>query len=267
MDLSILADQALDFVINLGTALAIAVLALWLSGFLKRRIVRIGLKHEELDDTLFTFLGSLTRYTILAIATVFILGRFGVQTASLVALIGAAALAIGLALQGTLSNLAAGVMLIAFRPIKLGDFIEAGGHMGTVKDISLFNTELATLDNVQVIVPNNMIWNAAITNYSVYTTRRIQLIFGVSYGSDLQKVEEVVFATLASDDRVHAEPEHYVKVTALSASSVDFMVRVWCDSGDFLALKSDLTRAVKEAFDAAGIDIPFPTTTIIRADG
>ena len=105
MDLSILADQALDFVINLGTALAIAVLALWLSGFLKRRIVRIGLKHEELDDTLFTFLGSLTRYTILAIATVFILGRFGVQTASLVALIGAAALAIGLALQGTLSNL------------------------------------------------------------------------------------------------------------------------------------------------------------------
>ena len=158
-------------------------------------------------------------------------------------------------------------MLIAFRPIKLGDFIEAGGHMGTVKDISLFNTELATLDNVQVIVPNNMIWNAAITNYSVYTTRRIQLIFGVSYGSDLQKVEEVVFATLASDDRVHAEPEHYVKVTALSASSVDFMVRVWCDSGDFLALKSDLTRAVKEAFDAAGIDIPFPTTTIIRADG
>jgi small conductance mechanosensitive channel len=267
MDFMISTDQVMNFTVNVVAALVIAIGAMWFSGFVRRRIVKLGLKYKDLDDTLFTFLGSLARYAILAFAVIFILGKFGVQTTSLAAVVGAAGLAIGLALQGTLSNLAAGIMLVAFRPIKLGDFIEAGGHMGTVKDITLFNTELATLDNVQVIVPNGMIWNAAITNYSVYTTRRIQLMFGVSYGSDLKKAEEVIFATLAADDRVHSDPEHFVKVTTLGASSVDFMVRVWCDSSDFLALKSDLTRAVKEAFDAAGIDIPFPTTMVIRADG
>ena len=264
-DLPISTEVLTALALNVGGAIAIAIAALWLSGFVRRRIVRIAEKHEELDNTLFAFFASLARYTILAFAIVFILGRFGIQTTSLAALIGAAGLAIGLALQGTLSHLAAGVMLIAFRPMKIGDFIEAGGQSGTVKDITLFTTELATLDNVQITVPNGDIWSSAIKNYSVYPTRRADMLFGVSYDSDLKMAESTILAAIAADDRVHPEPEPFVKVTNLGDSSVDFTVRVWCDAGDFFNLKADLTRDVKERFDAAGIDIPFPTRTIHSA--
>ncbi|RME14942.1 MAG: mechanosensitive ion channel family protein, partial [Alphaproteobacteria bacterium] len=204
MEAPITAAAATEFAVNLGWALAIAVVALWVSGFAQRRIVALGLKYEELDATLFSFLASLARYTILALAAVFILGRFGIQTTSLVALIGAAGLAVGLALQGTLSHLAAGVMLVAFRPFRLGDFIEAGGFSGTVKAITLFNTELATADNVKIIVPNGNLWSAPITNYSVYPTRRAEMVFGVSYDSDLRRAEEEIRAAIAADTRVAA---------------------------------------------------------------
>ena len=263
--LSALAGMAVDYSVNIVTALIIAILALWLSGIVRRRIVALAKKYKHLDDTLFSFLGSLARYGILLLAGIFILGRFGIQTTSLAALLGAAGLAVGLALQGTLSHLAAGVMLIMFRPFKLGDFINAGGNSGTVKAITLFTTELATLDNVQIIVPNGAIWSQPITNFSVYTTRRIELIFGVSYGSDLARAEEAIRGVIAAEERIHADPEPFLKVTALNNSSVDFMLRVWCSAGDFFVLKADLTRAVKEAFDAADIEIPFPTTTIVQA--
>jgi len=266
-DISVQATLILDYTMNVATALLIAIAALWVAGLVRNRIIAIAKRYKHLDDTLFHFLGSLARYGVLTIAAIFILGRFGIQTTSLVALLGAAGLAVGLALQGTLSHLAAGVMLILFRPFKLGDFINAGGNSGTVKAITLFTTELATLDNVQIIVPNGNIWSQPITNFSVYQTRRIELIFGVSYGTDLARAEEAIRAVIAAEDRIHAEPEPFVKVTALNASSVDFMVRVWCAAGDFFTLKADLTRKVKEAFDAAQIDIPFPTTTIVQAKG
>jgi len=261
------ATIALDYSVNVATALVIAIAALWLSGAVRRRIVAVGLKYDHLDDTLFSFLGSLARYGVLTIAGIFILGRFGIQTTSLVALLGAAGLAIGLALQGTLSHLAAGVMLILFRPFKLGDVVEAGGHSGTVKAITLFTTEIATPDNVQIIVPNGTIWSASITNYSVYDTRRIELILGVSYGADLSVAEETIRGVIAAEPRVRPTPEPFVKVTALNASSVDFTVRVWCASSEMFGLKADLTRAMKEAFDGAGIEIPFPTTTVVQAKG
>jgi small conductance mechanosensitive channel len=194
-----------------------------------------------------------------------VLNTFGVQTTSVVAVIGAAGLAIGLALQGTLSNVAAGVMLILFRPIQVGDFVEVAGKMGTVKQINLNFTELADLSNVHVIVPNSEVWGNIITNYSVNKTRRAEWHFGVGYGANLKTAEEVIRSTIMSDPRAMAEPEPFIQVNNLGDSSVDFLVRVWCTAGDYFGFKADMTRRVKEALDEAGVDIPFPTRTIVQA--
>ncbi|WP_212523777.1 mechanosensitive ion channel domain-containing protein [Actibacterium sp. MT2.3-13A] len=249
---------------NAVSALAIALGALWLSGIARRRIAGMGEKNPRLDVTLMRFAGSVASYLIMAVAAIFILGRFGIETTSLAALLGAAGLAIGLALQGTLSNVAAGVMLIGFRPFKVGDYITAAGQSGTVSAVTLFTTELTTPDNVQIIVPNGDIFSSAITNYSYHKTRRCDLVFGVSYDSDLKTAETIIRDCIKADPRAHATPEPFVKVSNLGDSSVDFTVRVWCDSGDFWGLKFDLTRAVKEGFDTGGIEIPFPTQTVIR---
>ena len=227
-------------------------------------IISYSRQYEEIDETLFTFLGSLARYALLAFAGVFVLARFGIQTASLVAVIGAAGLAIGLALQGTLANLAAGVMLVIFRPFKIGDYVEVGGQGGTVKGVNLFTTELATPDNVQVILPNGQVFGSEIKNYSFHDTRRVDLVFGVSYSSDLKVAEGILGGLVAADDRILTVPESFVKVTNLGESSVDFTVRVWVDAADYWDVKFDLTRQAKDAFDAGGIDIPFPTTTVVR---
>lgn len=249
---------------NLIAAIAMLLATIFLAGFVKRRIEGISQRHPRLDDTLFTFLGNLARYAVLAFGLVFVLNRFGVQTASIIAVIGAAGLAIGLALQGTLSNIAAGVMIIIFRPFNKGQFVEVAGKMGTVRDISIFTTELASLDNVQHVIPNSEVWGRVITNFSAYPTRRIEWIFGVSYGANLADAERIIRDVLFADPRALAEPEPWVQVTALGDFSVDFTVRVWCQAGDFWAFKTDGTRAVKEAFDAAGIEIPFPTRTVIE---
>ena len=257
-------DTLVNIIINIGYALAIGFGAIWASGFAKKKIDELGVKHQELDVTLMRFFGSVARYAIIALAVIFILGRFGIETTSLAALVGAAGLAIGLALQGTLSNVAAGVMLVGFRPFKVGDYVEAGGQAGTVSGITLFTTELTTPDNVQIILPNGDVFGSAITNYSYHDTRRVDFLFGVSYASDLKLAEETIRACIEADDRAHGDPEPLVKVSNLGGSSVDFTVRVWCNSGDYWNLKFDLTRAVKEAFDANNIDIPFPTQTVIH---
>ena len=258
----------MEWYIELGMNVLIAVAifagALWLSGLAKKRIVWLGLKYEELDDTLFIFLASLARYAILAIALTFVLSRFGIQTTSLVALLGAAGLAIGLALQGTLSNLAAGVMLLGFRPFKMDDFVDVAGHSGTVKAINLFTTELATSDNVQVTVPNGDIWASSIVNYSFYDKRRSDLTVGVSYDADLKKAEAVLLKIIKVDDRALADPEPFVKVTNLGDSSVDFSMRVWAMKEDFWEMRHAMIREIKEQFDKAGIDIPYPTETQIQ---
>lgn len=255
-----------ELILNVVYAGAILAAAVWLGGLLKKIIVSYAREYEEIDETLFTFLGSIARYALLAFAGIFVLARFGIQTASLVAVIGAAGLAIGLALQGTLANLAAGVMLVVFRPFKIGDFVELGGFAGTVKNVSLFTTELATPDNVQIILPNGQVFGAAIKNYSFHDTRRVDLIFGVSYGSDLKAAERILNELVNADDRILSDPETFVKVTNLGDSSVDFTVRAWVDADDYWDVKFDLTRNAKDAFDKGGIEIPFPTTTIVRAN-
>lgn len=258
-------DWVTALALNLVSALAIVIVTFWLAKWVSRRIAKLALKHEELDDTTFVFLGRVVYFVILALGATVVLGRFGVQTTSIVTMLGAAGLAVGLALQGALSNFAAGFLLVVFRPFSKGDFITVGGESGTVKEISIFVTELATPDNVKIIVPNSQVWGNSITNYSAYDTRRVDFVFGVSYGSDLKKAESIINDLIAKDDRVHSDPEPFVKVGALNDSSVDFTVRIWCASEDYWGIKFDLTRAVKDEFDAQGIDIPFPTTTIVQA--
>ena len=257
-------DRALQLGINVVVAALILIVAFWVSGRVKRFLSQVGDTRPEIDDTLFTFLGSIARYLILALAFIFVLNRFGIQTTSLVALLGAAGLAIGLALQGTLSNIAAGVMLVVFRPFKMGQFVELAGYSGTVKSITLFTTEIATLDNVQITIPNGQVWDSAIKNYSAYNTRMIDLTIGVSYSADLKKAETLLMNIITSDPRSHTTPDPFVKVTNLGDSSVDFKVRVWTNASDNWALKCDIIRAIKDSFDAHGIEIPFPTQTIIQ---
>jgi small conductance mechanosensitive channel len=254
-----------QYAINILVAIIILGAGFWASGWAGNLIRHMAMKYPQLDVTLFGFLASLARWVIVAVTIIVVLGQFGVETTSLIALIGVAGLAIGLALQGTLSNLAAGVMLLIFRPFKVGDFITAGGHSGTVEEISLFTSSLISPDNVLTIVPNGDIWSGAVTNFSARDTRRLDLVFGVSYGSDLRAAEQALRDVIAEDDRILSEPaEPFVAVTDLGASSVDFTIRVWCATSDYWALRFHMLQAVKETFDARGIEIPFPTTTIVR---
>ena len=255
------------YIINGLVAIGILLAGLFIAGRVGAFVRHLGREYPQLDVTLFGFLGALARWGIIALTVVIVLSQFGIETTSLIALVGAAGLAVGLALQGTLSNLAAGVMLLVFRPFKVGDYVTAGGHSGTIEEISLFTTTMVAPDNVVTIVPNGDIWASAVTNYSAREERRLDLVFGVSYGSDLKAAEQVLREVIEAEERIQADPaEPFVAVTNLGDSSVDFTIRVWCRSDDYWTLKFDLLRRVKEAFDARGIEIPFPTTTIVRAE-
>jgi len=258
-----------EFLVGVGgnvlAALMILLAGFTVAGWARRRVQKVGLKYESLDDTLFNFLGNILRYLIIAFAVMFVLNTFGVQTTSVVAIIGAASLAIGLALQGTLSNVAAGVMIIIFRPVKLGDFVEINDKMGTIKDITLNFVELASGSNLQIFIPNSEVWGNTITNYSGYDLRRAEWSFGVGYGANLADAERIIRDTILADPRSMQDPEPFIQVNNLNASSVDFLVRVWCQAADHFTYKADMKRAVKEALDAGGVDIPFPTRTIINA--
>ncbi|MEJ6404619.1 mechanosensitive ion channel family protein [Yoonia sp. 2307UL14-13] len=246
-------------------AILILIVGFIIGGWARKRLVRLGEKHRHLDETLFNFLGNIARYVVVGFAFLFVLNTFGVQTTSVIAVIGAAGLAIGLALQGTLSNVAAGVMIVFFRPIKINDFVEVNGQMGTVKDITLNYTELASIGNVQIIIPNSEVWGNTIVNYSTYPLRRAEWTFGVGYGVNLKQAEDVIRNTIMSDERSKSDPEPFIQVNNLGSSSVDFLVRVWCDSAVYFAYQADMKRQVKEALDAANINIPFPTRTIVSA--
>lgn len=250
---------------NVLAALLILIIGFMIGGWVRKRLVNLGEKHKHLDVTLFNFLGNVARYIVIGFAFLFVLNTFGVQTTSVIAVIGAAGLAIGLALQGTLSNVAAGVMIVFFRPIKIGDFVEVNDQMGTVKDITLNYTELASIGNVQIIIPNSEVWGNTIVNYSTYPLRRAEWTFGVGYGVNLKRAEDVIRDTIMADERSMSDPEPFIQVNNLGNSSVDFLVRVWCDSAVYFAYQADMKRKVKEALDAANINIPFPTRTIVNA--
>lgn len=268
MDFEVDFDWLLNHAINFVTAIVVLLVGTAVSGRVSSAIRSMGQKYRDLDDTLFFFLGSLARWAVIAITVIIVLSQFGVETTSLIALLGAAGLAVGLALQGTLTNLAAGVMLLIFRPFKVGDYVDAGGHSGTVELISLFTTHMVSVDNVPTIVPNGDIWAAAVTNYSARDTRRLDLVFGVSYSSDLKVAETALRDVIAAEARFLDKPAPpFVAVTNLGDSSVDFTIRVWCTTAQYWDVRHDMLRKVKETFDERGIDIPFPTTTIVQAEG
>jgi len=216
------------------------------------------LQRAETDETLARFLVSLVRGLLLAVLVIATVSALGVETTSFIAVLGAAGLAIGLALQGSLGNFASGVMIIIFRPFKKSDYIEAGGTAGIVEEVAIFHTVLRTPDNKRVIVPNGDILGGTITNYSAMDTRRIDLVFGIGYGDDLRKAKAILFRIMSEDERILKDPEPQVAVSELGDSSVNFVVRPWVKVTDYWPVYFDLTEKVKLTFDAEGISIPFP---------
>lgn len=216
----------------------------------------------KVDDTLVKFTKNILFVTMMVFVVIAAISKMGVETTSFAAVVAAAGLAIGLSLQGTLSNFASGVLLIVFRPFKAGDFIEAGGISGIVEEIQIFCTLMRSGDNKQIIVPNSQIMGTTITNYSTKPTRRLDLVIGVGYGDDLQKVKVVLGDLLAADERILPEPQPTIGVLALGESSVDFAVRPWVNSGDYWPVLFDLQEAIKLRFDVEGISIPFPQRDI-----
>ncbi|HBA35263.1 MAG TPA: mechanosensitive ion channel protein MscS [Gammaproteobacteria bacterium] len=210
------------------------------------------------DQILINFVSSIIYTLLLLVVVIASLNQLGVDTTSLIALIGAAGLAVGLALQGTLQNFAAGVMLIIFRPFKEGDFVEAGGSTGVVESITIFTTMMRTGDNKQIIVPNGQIYGGTITNYSTKPTRRIDMVFGIGYDDDIKKAKEILERIIAEDQRILSDPAPLVAVGELADSSVNFNVRPWVNSGDYWPVYFDLNEKVKLTFDAEGISIPYP---------
>jgi small conductance mechanosensitive channel len=238
-------------------AIALLIVGRWVAGLL-RRASRRGLERSRVDTALVQFFSSLVYYLTLTVLVIAVLSVFGIETTSLIAVLGAAGLAVGLAMQGTLSNFASGVMLLLFRPFRIGDYVEAGGSAGSVADIGIFSTTLNTPDNVRIVVPNSSIYGQTLKNYSANDTRRNDLVVGISYGDDIGRAVEVVQKVLAEDPRVLKEPEPLVAVAELADSSVNLVVRPWCAKGDYWPLRFDLTRRCKEALEAAGCSIPFP---------
>ncbi|USD65632.1 small-conductance mechanosensitive channel MscS [Vibrio sp. SCSIO 43136] len=250
-----------DLLIQYGVNILSALLILFIGNIVVKAVagsVAKVLHKRKMDKAVVEFIHGIVRYTLFVIVLIAALGRVGVQTASVVAVIGAAGLAIGLALQGSLSNFAAGVLIVAFRPFKSGDYVEIGGVAGSVDSIQIFQTILTTPDNKMVVVPNSSVIGSPITNYSRHNTRRIDHVIGVSYGADLKKTKDVIRRVLEADERILKSPGIQIGVSALADSSVNFVVRPWVKTSDYWDVYFDTLQAIKEELDKEGIEIPFP---------
>ena len=252
-----LQTSGVEFGINIVTAIAIFYFGKLVTGMLMRGLRKV-MQAQEIDKTLETFVCNLARTVLLMFVLIASISALGIQTTSFIALLGAAGLAVGLALQGSLANFASGVLIVMFRPYKVGDFIEAAGISGIVVEVQILTTIFRTADNKRVIVPNGQVMNSVITNYSANDTRRVDLLVGVSYGDDLDQVRATLTALLEADPRVLADPPYTIAVSALADSSVNFVVRPWVKTADYWDVHFDLTEAIKKRFDKEGITIPFP---------
>ncbi len=247
--------------VNFGKNLIIAILIFYIGRFVVRLAVRGMTKvmdRQQVDQTLQKFVGNLVSMALMIVVIIAAIGALGIQTTSFIAIFGAAGLAVGLALQGSLSNFAAGVLIVLFRPYKVGDYVEAAGIAGSVEEVQILTTVLKTPDNKKIIVPNSQIMDSIITNYSANDTRRVDLTIGVSYSDDLDKVHATLRELVNADERILKDPECLIAVQALADSSVNFVVRPWVASGDYWGVYFDLTEAVKKRFDDEGISFPFP---------
>lgn len=246
-----------EYGLNVLWAIVIILIGWWLASILSK-LLRGSLKKAGVDTSLIGFLGSITYWSIFIFAILGALARVGVQTTSIIAVLGAATLAVGLALQGALSNFAAGVLILLFRPYKIGDLVEIAGSSGVVKEIQIFNTVLETLDQKTVIVPNAQATANNIVNYTKKGTRRVDMVFGIGYNDDLLKAKQLLLQVLTQDERVFKEPAPTVAVLELADSSVNFAVRPYVKAGDYWSVMFDTTEKVKLLFDEEGISIPFP---------
>ena len=257
--------QASQLVVHYAFSLVGAILLLiigWILAGLVHRWAQAGLlKIRGFDLTLAVFLSNVLRYALLVLVFVMVLGQFGVQTASVIAALGAAGLAIGLALQGTLQNIAAGIMLLVLRPFRVGEYIDTGNISGTIKEIGLFATEMKTPDGMYRLAPNSTLWNVPITNYSREATRRYDLQVGIGYEDDITRAEEIMIEIATADSRVLRDPEADTFVAELGDSAVVITLRYWTRSADFWPVSREFTKKIKLAFDDAGISIPFPQVT------
>jgi small conductance mechanosensitive channel len=247
----------LDFGMN-----ALIALVIFFVGRIIARLVTKGLHNmmqsQEVDKILETFVCNLAYWALMLFVIIAAINQIGVQTTSLIAIMGAAGLAIGLALQGSLANFASGVLIVMFRPYRVGDFVEAAGIAGAVLQVQILTTILKTGDNKQIIVPNGQIMNSIITNFSAHDTRRVEMTVGVSYDDDLDKVRSTIQYLVNADERILKDPECLIAVSELADSSVNFIVRPWVNTADYSAVKFDLTEAIKKRFDKEGISFPFP---------
>jgi small conductance mechanosensitive channel len=259
------ADQLAVFVTTYGIQIIGAIIILILGRIaagIGRKLVRRVLEKAKTDPAIVGFVGGLTYILILTFAVLAALAKFGIQTASFVAILGAAAFAIGFALQGSLANFAAGVLILVLRPFRVGNYIDGAGVAGTVKEIQLFTTVLATPDNVKIMVPNSKLFGNTIKNFSAFDTRRIDMVFGIGYSSDIQKAYEIISNLIKEDNRILSDPASQIAVSDLADSSVNFVVRPWVNRADYWSVRFDLTRKIKETFDANGIEIPFPQRVV-----
>ena len=238
-------------------AIAIFVIGRWVAMGVRKGVRRV-MEKADTDPIIVGFVGSISYIALLAFVIIAALGQLGIQTTSFIAILGAAGLAIGLALQGSLANFAAGFLMIMFRPFKVGDFIEGAGVAGVVESIQIFTTTMKTGDNKTIIIPNAKLSGDNIVNYSAKPTRRVDMTVGVAYDADLSVVRDVLKDIISKESRIHSDPEPLIAVAELADSSVNFVVRVWTDTGDYWAVKFAMNETIKNRFDAEGIGIPFP---------
>ena len=248
---------------NILMAIVILLVGMWIAKKVQNAIIKLSQKSPQLDDTLFKFLASIARWIIMAFVLIAVLGRFGIETTSIVALLGAGGLAVGLALQGAMSNAAAGVMLMLFRPYKVGDFVDAGGHFGNVEEITIFTTVMQTFDNQQIIIPNGKIWGEKIINHSHHPVRGVEMKFNVAYDDDIEKAKAVINKVLADHPHIVADPAPFVEVETLSERSAELVVRPFTDGANYFDVRYSVPEAIMKALGAAGMTTPYPATRVM----
>ena len=246
-----------EFGVHIISAIAILLIGLWVAKLFTKLLIKV-LRRRDVDPTLTGFLSSSLKFTLYLFVTIAAVGQLGIETTSFIAVLGAAGLAVGLALQGSLSNLASGIMLVIFRQIKVGQFVEGGGASGTVEKIGIFNTTLVTIDNKVVYIPNSKLINDNIINYNEKEIRRVDMVFGISYGDDIARAKTIINSILSADSRILKDPAPQVVVAKLDDSSVNINVRPWVKTPDYWDVHFDLLELIKKKFDEEKITIPFP---------
>ena len=254
-------DKAIELLMNYGPKLILAIVTLIIGLWLIKLFVKgIGktMERSKIEVSLHKFLMSIVSILLKVMLVISVASMIGIQMTSFIAILGAAGLAVGLALQGSLANFAGGVLILLFKPYKIGDFIDAAGHMGSVNEIQIFNTILKTPDNKTIVIPNGVLSNASVTNFSTEPTRRIDMTFGIGYSDDIKKTKDILNTLIKNDKRILNDPEPAIVLSELADSSVNFTIRVWCNSPDYWGIYFEMMENVKLEFDKQGISIPFP---------